>query len=215
MGGDSRGSGMDICTSSCYSFRSLPLASHINSPASACSGELLTHPFGSRCLSYAVSRWLGPPLRQTSIAEIRVGWLLKRFLKCCFANLLRDAVFLSCFHSICLSRGQREDHHVIGGYWCWLQIHFKLISTFLSQASDSHCISLDLDIALARLPVSEKNNFCTLNERKNKGNVLLHHVDCITCCFEFFPLCNIGSWVVTWIFQDRINCPVKLLGIPP
>lgn len=146
MGGDSRGSVRDICTSSCYGFCSLPLASHINSPASACSGELLTQPFGPRCLIYVVSRWLGPPLRQTSIAEIRVGWLLKRFLKCCFANLLRDAVFLSCFHSICLSRGQREDHHVIGGYCCWLHIHFKLISTFLSQASDSHCVSLILTL---------------------------------------------------------------------
>lgn len=106
---------MDICTSSCYSgVCPLPPASRINSPASTCSGEHLTYAFGPRCLIYAVSRWLGP-LRQTSIAKIRVGGLLKRFFKFCFANLLRVAVFLSCFHSICLSRGQREGLHAIGG----------------------------------------------------------------------------------------------------
>lgn len=91
------------------------------------------------------------------------------------------------------------------------QINFYIFVTGIWQP----LYFLDLGIALARLPVSEKNNFCTLNERKNKGNVLLHHVDCITCCFEFFPLYNTGCWVVAWLFQDRINCPVKLLVIPP
>lgn len=48
---------------------------------------------------------------------------------------------LSCFHSSCLLRGQREGLLVTRGYWYWLQIHLKLISTFLSQVSNSHCIS--------------------------------------------------------------------------
>lgn len=110
-------------------FGSRPLASHIHSPAGACWGERLPHPFGPWCLIYTVSRRLGPPRRQTSMAKIRVGWLLKRFGELCFANLLRDVVFLSCFLSVCVQRakgGSSRD----GGYWCWLQIHFRLISTF-------------------------------------------------------------------------------------
>lgn len=88
-------------------FDSLPLALHIHRPASVCCGELLTHPFGPLCLIYTVSRWLGPALRQTSIAKIRVGWLLKRLFKFRFAILLRDggAPFMFPFH-LSLERAQ-------------------------------------------------------------------------------------------------------------
>lgn len=144
-GGNSRGS-VDRCTSSCCSVfwlsPRLPTSMALRVPA---VGGLLTRPLGSRCLIWAISRWLGPPVRQTSIAKIRGCWLLKRSFKFCFANLLRDAMFLSCFHSICLLRGQWEGL-VTRDYWCWLQIHFKLISTFLSQASNSYCISLILTL---------------------------------------------------------------------
>lgn len=96
---------------------SLPLAPHIQSPVRACyGGGLLTRPFGSWCLIYSVSRWLDFLPRQTSVAKIRAGRLLKKFFRFCFANLLRNVVFLSCLHSICLLRGQRDGLPMTRGY---------------------------------------------------------------------------------------------------
>ena len=87
--------------SRCASVFGLPaLAPHIHSPARACCGGLLTRPFGSRCLICTISRWLDFLPRQTSVAKIRAGRLLKRFFRFCFANLLRNVVFLSCLHPI-------------------------------------------------------------------------------------------------------------------
>lgn len=48
--------------------------------------------------------------------------------------------FMFPFH-LSLERA-RKGLHVAGSYWCWLQIHFKLISTLWSWASNSHCVSL-------------------------------------------------------------------------
>lgn len=93
-----------------------------------------------QCLIYAVCRWCGPPLRQTSIAKIRVGWLLKTFFTSCFVSPLRCAVsFMSPLH-LSLQRAK-------GGVCTWPGLlmlaanSFQLTSTFLSWANEHHCIA--------------------------------------------------------------------------
>lgn len=109
---------------------------------------------------------------KTSIAHIRVGWLLKRFFRLCFANLLRGlrCEVWNCFHvSTALVSGEGRDLPVTRGYWCCLQIDFKLISTFFVTDIQQPLHFLDLDIALVRLPMSKReNNFLEHSQRQEQ-----------------------------------------------
>lgn len=128
--------------------------------------------FSLQCLVAAACRWCGPPLRQTSIAEIRVGWLLKRFSHpALWARW--DALFLSSFRSICLSKGQSGE-----GVLTWLGLlmlaadSFQLISTFLSWASNT-VVFLDFDLILASLLINNKRKtFCTIGSKNKRKSFI-------------------------------------------
>lgn len=81
------------------------------------------------------------------------------------------------------------------------QINFYIFVTSISQP----LYFLDLDIALARLPVS-KNNFIILSN----ANDLVHHAGYVKCCSLFSPWNNIGSWVIQDCISYLVNVPVIL-----
>lgn len=113
---------LHVCTTSCWPVFDMP-------PQSQSCHCLLWEFFWSGVLDLrTVSRWLGCPLRQTSIVRITVGWLLKRRFKPCSLSLLRDVLLLSCFHSVCPLRGPWEDRHVIKFLLILVTKHCKLIS---------------------------------------------------------------------------------------